>query len=76
MKDPKTITFKTKADWAKLPEPDTKYTPPPPKSRYKQKIGSVDARRGLTVTEHGHIIFYDRKGVQNIKLKITKKSSK
>jgi hypothetical protein len=74
MKDPKTITFKTKADWAKPKEPDTKYTPP--KARYKQKIGSVDAKNGITVTEHGHIIFYDSKGVQNIKLKITPRRDK
>jgi hypothetical protein len=74
MKDLSKITFKTKADWNKPKDPDVKYTPPRP--RYKQKIGSVDAKNGVTVTEHGHIIFIDGKGVETIKLKITPKSKK
>ena len=49
---------------------------PKPRPRYKQKIGCRDAPNGITVHPAGHLIFIDSRGVEIIKLKITKKDKK
>jgi hypothetical protein len=47
---------------------------PKPRPRYKERIGRRDAPNGITVHPAGHLIFIDSRGVEIIKLKITKKS--
>lgn len=70
MKDRSKLSFATRAVVA--PE-ELKNKPRP---RYKERIGRRDAPNGITVHPAGHLIFIDSRGVEIIKLKITKKDKK
>lgn len=69
MKDRSKLTFATR----NVVTPEELKNKPKPRPRYKQKIGCRDAPNGITVTPEGHQIFIDKRGVEIIKLKITKK---
>jgi hypothetical protein len=74
MKDRSKLSFVTRLVVPKEtlePKPTAK-----PKPRYKERIGRRDAPNGITVHPAGHLIFIDSRGVEIIKLKITKKDKK